>query len=443
MHARHPTSLAHRSFCQHRSFVAFVAPLTALLAAVAEANPAVAQEPKAIAYPDRDMLSPFRNPTDAYAPPDELFAALRTMRALAADGRLPKSFDDKGREVVDDERWREALRTVRRLGIDAGYLAQIVRVNRNANDRAVAFYAMFWVENPDHTINLIEHIPGEPVHSIREVSLPRAVEFLKRHLGRRFGDLAKEEQDAVRKATPEPGSPVARSRGITRLPEAEDRLHTLSLVPFLQLLDVDTAIDRAQALWFLAEVGGLRPDLLEQWLEPSLPRIRQLLADDDERVRAQAIELTRTIGPRDLPAPPTEPKQLQEWAERAAKHMFPPIRNLNDTLIELLPSAERDALATAGEQALANGSIGDPINRRLEDGTWLRGCRIVSVPEALRPLAIPAGAVITKVNGAEVADAKSLLKVVREALEQQRHPRQLLVEYSHKDKAHAVEYRIL
>jgi hypothetical protein len=50
----------HRSLRQ----VSLLAALVALLAAVA-----MAQSPKAVAYPERDALSPFRNPTETYAPP--------------------------------------------------------------------------------------------------------------------------------------------------------------------------------------------------------------------------------------------------------------------------------------------------------------------------------------------------------------------------------------
>jgi hypothetical protein len=364
------------------------------------------------------------------------------MQALADDATTAKSFDAIGREIVDDERFRAAQAKVLRLGLDAGYLAQIMRVNRNANDRATAFYAMFWVDDQRHLVELIEHLPGEPVAKVREAALPRAIEYLKRHLGRRFRDLTPEQQQAIRADLPAPGSPVARAQGITRLPEDDDALLTMRLVPFLQLLDVDSAIDRAQALWFVTEVGRLRRDLLVAWLEPSLPRVRQLLGDEDERVRVQAIELLRSIGPANLPEPPTEPQALDAWAARAEKHLFPPFRNYNDTVIELLPSPERDALAAAGAQALGNGTIVDPLTRRLDDGSWLRGCRIVTVPEELRPLAIPAGAVITKVNGAGVSDGPSLLALLQKLLTARRAPHSLIVEYVRGDQPFAVEYRV-
>ena len=41
------------------------------------------QEPIPVAYPEKDALSPFRDPTDIYAPPDELFRQLGVMQNIA------------------------------------------------------------------------------------------------------------------------------------------------------------------------------------------------------------------------------------------------------------------------------------------------------------------------------------------------------------------------
>ncbi len=123
-----------------------LAPLLLAVAAAAQGGPT-----KFTAYPDRDALSPFRSPTDAYAPPDEAFRLLRVMEALAEPASAKKRFDIDGREVVDDARWRQAREDLLKLpnGLDAGYLAQIVRNNRNAADRATAFYAIFHVARVD------------------------------------------------------------------------------------------------------------------------------------------------------------------------------------------------------------------------------------------------------------------------------------------------------
>jgi hypothetical protein len=414
-----------------------------LFAALCLAAPLAAQEAKAIAYPDQDELSPFRNPQDVYAPPDEAYRLLRIMQALADAPNAPKSFDAEGREVVADPRWEDARGKLMAIGLDAGYLAQIMRLNRNAADRATAFYAAFHVRNVDHVFELIAHIPGEPVRRTREAALPRALAFVRANLQRRFGDLGKEQQEQLRKALPDPSSPAARRQGLTRAPVDADHLHSLTLVPFFQLLDLDDANDQAQALWFLHGVFAVRPDLALLWLEPALPRVKQLLLGDDERVRKEAITLLQAIGGKDLRPPPTDSAELAPWADEAAQALFPPIRNLNDAVVQLQPSPERDAIVQAGVAALERSSSGDPVSGQRSDGTRYRGYRIVTVPAELKALAIPAGAVITTVNGVAVGDAAALLQAVRAQLAQQRHPRKLIVEYLWQGEPRAVEYRIL
>lgn len=405
--------------------------------------PATGQEQKDIAYPQKDALSPFRHPTDAYAPPDEVYRLLRIMQALADAPNAPKSFDREGREVVADKRWQQARAEVLKKGLDAGYLAQIMRLNRNAADRATAFYGAFHVPNAEHVFELIAHIPGEPERRTRELAMPRAVEFLRANLNRRFGDLSDTQKEEVRKALPEIGSPVARARGLVRAPVDSDHLYHVTLVPFLQLLDLDEAIDQAQALWFLKEVFTIRLDLALQWLEPSLPRIRQLLLSPSPQVREQAIGVFQAIGPAGLKAPPESDQDLVAWAEEASKALFPPIRNLNDAIVQLHPSPERDAIATAGIAALTTSAIGDPFQGDRKDGSRFRGFRVARVPDELKALAIPTGAVITTVNGVAVTDAASLLATTREQLQRLGHPRRLLVEYVLQGEPHAVEYRLL
>lgn len=405
--------------------------------------PLLAQEPKTIAYPQRDLLSPFRTPQDAYPPQEELFRLLRIMQNLADDPRTPKHFDAEGREVVEDPRWQQASEDVAKLELNAGMLAQIMRLNRHTPDRATAFYAAFRVLKPGEVIELIEHIPGEPERKVREKAFPRAIEFLRKNLARRFGDLPKDQRDAILAEMPQPGSPVAKSKGIVRLPVEADTLHSMRIVPFLQMLDLDEAIDQAQALWFLKEVFTIRPDLALLWLEPALPRLRELLLSPAEPVRKEAIGLFQAIGPRDLKAPPTEPRELVDWADQASKALFPPIRNLNDTIVQLHSSPERDALVAAGIEALQTSAIGDPFRGQDADGQWYAGFHVVRVPDALKPLAIPAKAVITLVNGIAVTDGPSLLATVKSQLASAKHPRKLFVEYRLDGKPHAVEYRVM
>ena len=403
-----------------------------------------AQDTKSIAYPERDILSPFRAPADLYAPPDELFHQLRIMQAIAARPDAKKEFDADGREIVDDDTWRAARAEVVKIGVDAAYLAQIMRLHKHGGERATAFYAMFFSDNRDDVFNLIAHIPGEPDRRTREAAMPRAVAFLRANLGRTFGSLSAEEKDAIKKAMPQIGSPAAKSAGLKRLPIDEDPLHEVRLKPFFQLLDCDEAIDQAQGLWFLKEVFAIRRDQALLWLEPALPRLRQLLQSTDANVREQTIGLLTVIGPKNLRKPPVDdPRDLQAWADEASKALFPPIRNINDSLIQLQPSPERDAIVAAGTKALESSAIGDPVSGQTADKQHYRGYRIVTVPDELKPLAIPREAIITRVNGALVADAASLLKTVREQLQSLKHPRTLLVEYVRDGVVHAIEYRIL
>ena len=121
--------------------------------------------------------------------------------------------------------------------------------------------------------------------------------------------------------------------------------------------------------------------------------------------------------------------------------MFPPIRNLNDTLIVLFPSPERDAIVDAAVKALENSSIGDHFSKQQDNGQWLRGFRVAHVPETLAPLAIPEGAIITRLNGAPILNAKMLLATTT-ALVKAGLPRKLLVEYVSDGKPRAVEYQV-
>lgn len=400
-------------------------------------------EPKFVAYPERDILSPFRNPTDVYAPPDELWKQLRFMQAIAARKDVAKDFDKDGHEIVDDERWRIAHAEVEKIGVDPAYLAQIMRLHRHAGERAVAFYAMFWCHGTADVFNLIAHIPGEPERSTREAAMPRAIAYLRANLDRKFGDLTPEQRDAITKGMPQIGSPAARAKGLQRLPVEGDHLFEIRLTPFFQLLDLDEPLDQAQGLWFLKEVFLIRRDQASLWLEPALPRVKQLLASKDGNVRAQAIGLLTAVGPKKQRAAPTDdPAALQAWADEAAKELFPPIRHVNDAIVQLHPSSERDAIVAAGVKALESSSLGDPTSGQRKDGKPYRGYRLAVVPDELKTLAIPAGATITMVNGVEVGNAAELLRTLRQQLDGPAAKKSLFVEYVRDGELHAVEYRI-
>ena len=394
-----------------------------------------------VAYPERDMLSPFRAPTDLYAPPDELFRQLNIMRNIASRS-VDKSFDAAGREVIDDPTWQQARAKVDALGIDAGMIAGMMRLHRNEVQRATAFYAAFYCSNIGYVMELISHIPGEPVRSTREAAFPRAIQFMRAHLGKRYGQLTDDEKALVVGALPAIGSPAAKAQGLTRLPSDNDHLHSLRLVPFFQLLDVDDELDRAQALWFIKETIVARTDFANLWLEPALPRLRQLLRSDNNNVRDQATAIFQLIAAKDAAPPPKEIEALVAWAKAAGKNLFPPIRNINDAIVQLYPSDERDAIAKAGIKALENSSIGDFLRGQRKDGSWYSGFRVGRVPDALVQLAIQKGSVITSVNGAPVGSAQELLAIIIKQSKAKK-PRRVMVEYVLKGQPHAIEYRIM
>lgn len=413
-----------------------------------------AQDPKpAPAYPEQDILSPFRSCEEIQAPPDAAFRLLRAMRAAAEDRNAIRSFDPEGREIVDDERWRNTRAELDRLGLDAGHLALILRKSRNGDERDLAFLGAFYCESVDDIFNLISHIPGEPSRAIREKAYPRAVAFLRAHIGRRFGDLSPEQQLALAQQLPAPGSPAAKARGITRAPRPEDPLHHLNLKPFFQLLDLDDAADQAQGLWFLKECFRMRLDLAGQWLEPALPRVRQLLVAEAPAVRREALGVFAAIAPPDLetPAEDAGSATLLEFAAAAERHLFPPLRQIGEGLLLLFPSPERNAIAAAGRAALSDSTITAPASGRTRDGQPYRGLRLVRVPDELATLRLAVGSVITAVNGTPVNDAAQLLRLLEsqfEVRDAQGRPRpisrrSLLVEYCLDGVVRAIEYRVM
>lgn len=407
------------------------------------------QAPVSSGYPTQDILSPFRKCDDISAPPEGPFRQLRIMREAAR--RSPgHSFDANGHPVIDDEQWLRAKQELDLLGLDPGHLAQVIRTSRNADDRALALWGVIYCTNPTDVFNLIAHIPGEPLRNTREAVLPRAVAYLEAHLGRTYGDLTPEQQAALN--LPEPGSPAARRMGITRPPLESDRLYGINLQPFFQLLDLNTAHDQAQGLWFLSQCFALRQDLATSWLEPALPRIEQLLVGTNQQVRAQALDLLRTIGPSGLQVPlaDAEEADLLQFAKQATDPMFPPIRRTAEGTFLLFPGPEREALIAAGKKALQEGVVSSG-HGKTKDGHPYHGLRIERVPADLEILALPAGAVITAVNGVPLSNAASLQNLfaklfpTRDKNGKARAIRnsRLMVEYVFDGANHAIEYRVM
>jgi len=429
-----------------RIFAAAIAPLLF-------APALLAQQPKAPpAYPERDILTPFRTCDEIVAPPDKAMVVLRRMRALAEDPSAHRDFDKDGREVVDDDGWRAARAELAGIQLDAGHLAQVIRGSRNVDDRDVAFYGAFYCTNVDHVLNLIGHIPGEPEPRTRQKSYPRAVAFLRAHVGKRWGDLTEEDRAIVLRNMPKPGSPEALSMGIQRAPQDGDMLHDVNLRPYFQLLDRDIAIDQAQALWFLKECFIARRDLAARWVEPALPRIDQLLLGEDAAVSREAAGLLLAIGPPELkPLPADADKDARRaFADQAGRAMFPPLRPVSPGLVLLLPGADRDELVRAGIAALADSATGESVSGTTKDGLPFRGYRIAAVPKSLEVLQLPVGAVVTAINGRPVADGAQIRAAIAAqftVIEGTGRIRpvstgKLVVDYLRDGASYAMEYRV-
>ena len=117
--------------------------------------------------------------------------------------------------------------------------------------------------------------------------------------------------------------------------------------------------------------------------------------------------------------------------------------NLNNTIVQLHPSPERDAIVAAGIKALEGASLGEPNFGKTKDGITYRGFHVLHVPDALKELAIPKGAVITAVNGVPVDDSAKLLRAVQSQLKVAKHPRVLFIDYVLEQAPRVVEYRIM
>ena len=309
-----------------------------------------AQQQTLSAYPNRDELTPFRACTGIVAAPDAVFQQLRILREQAERTGAAVDFDANGITTVNHPVWRQSLEELRKQTIDAGWLARILRESRNADERDLAFFGMFFCAEPGHVCNLIAHIPGEPERATRQKAYRRAVAYLRAHLARRFGDLGDEQRKALLENMPAVGSPAAKAMGITRTPVEADHLYVVNLTPFFQMLDLGEPVDQAQALWFLKEVFSVRPDLAKGWLEPAMPRVRGFLEGSEPLARTEARGLLAAVAPKTIRQPEAGAGEAEwtAWTVAVTKAVFPPIRTLSEALFALYPSEERAALAARG-----------------------------------------------------------------------------------------------
>lgn len=404
-----------------------------------------AQQQTLSAYPNRDELTPFRACTGIVAAPDAVFQQLRILREQAERTGAAVDFDANGITTVNHPVWRQSLEELRKQNIDAGWLARILRESRNADERDLAFFGMFFCAEPGHVCNLIAHIPGEPERATRQKAYRRAVAYLRAHLARRFGDLGDEQRKALLENMPAVGSPAAKAMGITRTPVEADHLYVVNLTPFFQMLDLGEPVDQAQALWFLKEVFSVRPDLAKGWLEPAMPRVRGFLEGSEPLARTEARGLLAAVAPKTIRQPEAGAGEAEwtAWTVAVTKAVFPPIRTLSEALFALYPSEERTALAARVKEALSGDTLGDSASGKTEAGEQYWGFRVARLPKELEGLGVPAGAVVTALNGRPVRSAKDLLATGTNLLAMGRGQRSLFVDYVHEGRKKAVEYRVM
>jgi len=422
---------------------------TAVLAGVALAGPIagpLGAQNNNSAQQKSDILTPFRNPTQDYAPPDAVYEALRTMQAVAeGPARDSVRTDQDGREVCDHPEWKAAFQ---RLEAAKGpsyenYLAQIMRRSRSVEDRATAFYGAFFGDHPEHVINLISHIPGEPFRPTREKALARAIPYLRVHLTRRFGDLSETEQAELMAGRPQVGSPAAKSMGITSDPTAESFLYALNLKPFAELLLVEDPLDRAQGWWFFKELVQLRRGDVDSWMRPMVLRMRRAAVSDNKVERNEVFGLLAAIDPQRRSPPPidAEGDALTDWINDVIESVFPPIRTVSEGLVEIYPGRQREELIAVGRDVLRRGGLGEFKADRFENGDWYRGIQINALLPPLEKLGLPVGAVLCSLNGQPITGEKQLLDAVTKQLTA--GAVSLIVEYARGGEMRAVEFRVL
>ena len=391
----------------------------------------------------RDILSPFRAPDQDYPVPDAVFDALRRMETIADNidsNSSSSSFDKEGRQIIDHPEWQAAYRDLtaaRGRGFE-GQLARIMRRSRSAADRATAFYGAFFGETPEHVINLISHIPGEPSRPTREKAMARAIPYLRANLGTRVNQLSEDQRQMLIAMRREAGQ-LGANQGL----EAGSFAYGLNIKPFAELLALDDSLDRAQGWWFFKEVVRMRRNDVDVWLRPLVGRIRLAVREGEPLERRQVFELLSFLDPMGRMPPPAnaEGERVTEWSSEVIESVFHPIRVVSEGLVELYPGKARDALVEVGMDLLRRGGLGQPARGQLENGDWFGGVKIAARPEPLDQLPIPNGSTLTHVNSKGFSNEAELLEVI-ETLVKAGNVR-LLVEFVERGKPKAVELRII
>jgi len=367
----------------------------------------------------RAQLAPsdhFRQPSKTVTSPPAAMRELQAMWHLAREHGT--RVDERGREVCDHPDWmarREALE--QEMFNLAASFGQIILDSNNVNDRRLAAYGTFYLDDPQHVFQLITFFAQEPDRSIREQAFRRAINYLRVYLPRDA-----QVDDGAEAGTPRP-------------------LYTLAAYPYLQLLELADRRDQSQGLWFLGEVMEIRPDATTAILRETRRRARQLLVSEDPMVRRYARDFVRSADPqrRKVPAKDASDDALLAWLDEISDELFPPIKRVSGGLVELYKSDELDRAGQVGRAALTTEEIGQTDSGKLGSGRYFRGYRIDRLPEPLNKLGIPVGAVITNVNSQPVSTAGRILELVESALETRGR---ILVEFVYRGESRVMEYRL-
>lgn len=387
-----------------------------LLSVLALASLASAQELDVV-----EGLRPFRQPNQVVQVPEDLFRNLQVLFNISENPEgHAVTVNDQGREVCDHPLWQQKYEEVKRQLFNmATVFGLVLRDSGNVNDRKLAAYGTFLLDDPQPICELIAFFPGEPEREIREPALRRAIEFLRVQLPK--------NTDVVT-GTGEPQmQPKAR--------------YSIDLGPYFALLEVDDHRDQVQALWFLAEIAQIRPETGPMILHYGKEHLREHLVSERDLLRQHARTLLERAAPKHQrpPAEDADDAQVIAWLDEVLYEVFPPIRPVSEGLTDLYPSKDLEQIVSVGRDALTREAIGEPFSGKLKSGLFYRGFRIARLPEPLDKLRIPVGAVITNICGRPVATGTEIVQTLERWLEQRSN---VIVEYAWNGDTRVMEYRV-
>lgn len=376
---------------------------------------------------ETDWRMPFRSPDKDWSPPADVFRQLRSMYTYARKPDAKLRFNEDGIEICEDPLWNEAYMRLLDLRQDAGWISQIIRISGSVEDREVALYGMFY--NPDRKLvmQMLNHIPGEPVRRLRQDAMRRAMEFLRVHYpAKNEGDLEEWSKIRVGPAGELPPKPGEYS-------------HELDEVPYFALLQVGDSIDQRQALWFLGELVKMRPALWQRYLAAAGPILYELLVADDVSVRTSAREFLMLVDPAKREAPSVDAPKSERlaWIDAVMYDVFPPIRRVSPGQVDLYKSDDLDQLLEIGERLLREASLGDTAMGAFKNGQTWRGVQLKRLPTPLDKLGLEIGHVVTAINGVPVGTCADILRIFTAS----GWKRSFFVEFVDGEKSKAMEYR--